>query len=45
MIIKNFNGIERWDTAQLQKNPLTSMCGFVLAQSSTVYNALLMLLW
>lgn len=44
MIIKNFNGVERWITAALQKNPLTSVCVFVLAQSSKVCNALLMLL-
>lgn len=44
MIIKNFNGIEHWATAELQKNPLTSVCAFVPAQRSKVYNALLMLL-
>lgn len=45
MIIKNFNGIDRRATAELQKNPLTSVCVFVLAQSHKVYNVLLMLLW
>lgn len=44
MIIENFNGIERWATAELQKNPLTSVYVFVPAQSSEVYNALVTLL-
>ena len=45
MIIKNFNGTEHWATAELQKNTLTSVCVFFLAQYSKVYKALLMLLW